>query len=190
MIAESKPLSATAYRAATASNQPQRRGRPVTVPNSPPWRRRRSPRLVVQLRGKRTGADARAVRLHHADDPTDRGRADAEARARAAGDRVRAGDVRIRSVADVEQRSLRAFDQHALARLEALRADNRRRRRRAGAAVARRRASRPRDPLRSAASRLTSAPARFVRLMRIFSASASRRARSPKRMPVRATLST
>ena len=35
--------------------------------------------------------------------------------ARAAGDRVRARDVRIRAVADVEQRALRALEQHAFA---------------------------------------------------------------------------
>src|SRR6266542_3660095 len=37
------PLIRAAYRAITASNQPQRRGRPVVVPNSAPASRRRSP---------------------------------------------------------------------------------------------------------------------------------------------------
>src|SRR5580704_15866561 len=37
------PLTRAEYRAATASNQPQRRGRPVTVPYSRPTRRIRSP---------------------------------------------------------------------------------------------------------------------------------------------------
>src|SRR6516164_998342 len=39
----STPLSAAVYRVATASNQPQRRGRPVTVPYSRPVLRIRSP---------------------------------------------------------------------------------------------------------------------------------------------------
>src|SRR5207237_2408410 len=38
-----EPLTRAEYRAATASNQPQRRGRPVTVPYSRPVRRMRSP---------------------------------------------------------------------------------------------------------------------------------------------------
>src|SRR5579862_531533 len=37
------PLTRAAYRAITASYQPQRRGRPVVVPNSPPTLRSRSP---------------------------------------------------------------------------------------------------------------------------------------------------
>src|SRR3990170_4227959 len=38
------PLTRTAYRTTTASNQPQRRGRPVVAPNSPPSSRIRSAR--------------------------------------------------------------------------------------------------------------------------------------------------
>ena len=37
------PLTRTAYRAITASNQPQRRSRPVVTPTSPPCLRRYSP---------------------------------------------------------------------------------------------------------------------------------------------------
>ena len=76
--------------------------------------------LVVQLGWKRSGADARAVGLEHADHAADRARPDSEAGARAARDRVRARDVRIRAVADVEQRALRALEQHALAAREPL----------------------------------------------------------------------
>src|SRR5712672_2917321 len=36
------PFTRTAYRTTTASNQPQRRGRPVVAPNSPPSSRMRS----------------------------------------------------------------------------------------------------------------------------------------------------
>src|SRR3954468_24925973 len=40
----SRPLMRAAYRTATASNQPHRRGRPVTAPYSLPLSRRRLPR--------------------------------------------------------------------------------------------------------------------------------------------------
>ena len=52
---------------------------------------------------------------------SDRAGPDAEARARAARNRVRAGHVGIGAVADVEQRALRAFEQHAFAARRAAR---------------------------------------------------------------------
>ena len=112
------PLTRLAYRATTASNQPQRRSRPVVVPNSPPCLRRCSPlssnssvgngpeptRVVYALmmpmtRSIRVGADARAD-------------------AGAAGGRVGRGDERIGAVVDVEQGGLRALEQHPVARVE------------------------------------------------------------------------
>ena len=47
-----EPLTRAEYRAATASNQPQRRGRPVTVPYSQPTRRMRSPISLSSSVGK------------------------------------------------------------------------------------------------------------------------------------------
>src|SRR4051812_5456637 len=45
------PFTRTAYRTATASYQPQRRGRPVTAPNSCPLSRSRFPRSPVNSVG-------------------------------------------------------------------------------------------------------------------------------------------
>ena len=70
--------------------------------------------LVVQLGGERAFADARGVGLGDAEHEADGARPEARARRRLAGDRVRRGDVRIGAVIDVEQRALRAFEQHAL----------------------------------------------------------------------------
>ena len=75
-------------------------------------------RSVEELRGKRSGADAGAVRLRDADDAFDLRRSDAQTRARAARDRMRTRDVRVGAVADVEQRALRALDEHALSALQ------------------------------------------------------------------------
>ena len=47
----STPESATAWRTTTASNQPQRRGRPVVAPNSSPSARSRSPSASVSSVG-------------------------------------------------------------------------------------------------------------------------------------------
>ena len=46
------PLTRTAYRAITASNQPVRRERPVVTPNSPPCLRRYSPDSSCSSVGK------------------------------------------------------------------------------------------------------------------------------------------
>ena len=54
-------------RNATASNQPQRRCRPVTEPNSWPTRRQVLAELVEQLRRERTAAHARGVGLDDAE---------------------------------------------------------------------------------------------------------------------------
>src|SRR5665213_768081 len=68
--------------------------------------------LVVQLGGKRSAADAGAVRLRDAEHASDRRRSDPEPDAGAAGDGVRAGDERIGPVGDVEHRALRAVGQN------------------------------------------------------------------------------
>ena len=61
------PFTRTAKRSATRSSQPQRRSRPVTVPNSPPSSRRCAPARPRDLARERPFADARDVRLRDAD---------------------------------------------------------------------------------------------------------------------------
>ena len=70
-VISSAPARAAVYRTATASNQPTRRGRPVTVPYSRPTLRMRSPIPSGrrQFGRERPPADPGRVRLHHADDP-------------------------------------------------------------------------------------------------------------------------
>ena len=109
------PDSRTPMRSAGRSSQPQRRGRPVVAPYSPPALRRRSPCVAVELGRERSLADARRVRLGDADDRVDHRRTDARALTRARRDRRRRRHVRIRAVIEVEQAALRAFEQHVLA---------------------------------------------------------------------------
>ena len=109
------PPSLTAWRTRTASNQPQRRGRPVTVPNSWP----RSPRpladLVEQLGREGAGADPGGVGLADAEHEADAVRAGAGARGRGGRHRVGRGDERVGAVVDVEHGALRALEQDAAA---------------------------------------------------------------------------
>src|SRR5581483_7151509 len=70
---------------------------------------------AVDLGRERARPDPGDVRLRDADHPVDPGRADADPRAGAAGDRRRRGDERVRAVVDVEQRRVRALEEHALA---------------------------------------------------------------------------
>ena len=70
--------------------------------------------LPVQLRGKRSRADAARERLHDADHAADRGGADAGTHARRRGDAVARGPVRVDAVIDVEVRALRALEQDRL----------------------------------------------------------------------------
>ena len=100
-----RPFTRAAKRRPTRSSQPQRRSRPVTVPYSPPCSRIARRPLLVGLAGERPGADAGQVGLGDAEHAVDPGRADAEAGAGAAGDRVGAGDERIGAVVEVEQRA-------------------------------------------------------------------------------------
>ena len=76
--------------------------------------------FVVELGRERAAADARGVGLGDAEHVVDRIGADAGAGERAADGGVGRGDVRIGAVVDVEQRTLRAFEQHALALLAQL----------------------------------------------------------------------
>ena len=102
-------------RSATASNQPQRRGRPVVAPNSLPDRGQVRAHIIEQLRRKRPCADARCIRLDDAQNVVEMAGPDAGSRARGRGHRVRGRDKRIRAVVDVEESTLRAFEQNALA---------------------------------------------------------------------------
>ena len=76
------------------------------------------PDAVEQLGRIGPRADARRIRLHHADDLVDLERPDASTGARPARDRVRGRDVWITPVIEVEQRALRALEQDMLATCE------------------------------------------------------------------------
>src|SRR2546430_16285436 len=69
----------------------------------------------LDLRRERAFADARGVGLRDADDAIDTPRADADSGRGARCHRVRRGDERIGAVVEVEQRGLRALEQHLLA---------------------------------------------------------------------------
>src|SRR5262249_37777878 len=73
--------------------------------------------LVVQLGRERPRADSGRIRLGDAQTVAPRARADARAGGGLRGDRVRRRDVGIGAVVDVEQRTLRSFEQDALAGL-------------------------------------------------------------------------
>ena len=109
------PLVRTVWRTSTASNQPQRRGRPVTVPNSRP----RSPMQVADLvRSARSGTalplpgSCRPCRYRARSRSR---RAQARAGRRLGRHRVGGGHERIGAVVDVEQRALGALEQDPLA---------------------------------------------------------------------------
>src|SRR5690606_26385353 len=72
------------------------------------------PDFVMQLGRERATTDAGGIGLGDAEHVVDRVRADTGAGQRAADGGVGAGDVGIGAVVDVEQRTLRAFVQHAL----------------------------------------------------------------------------
>ena len=111
----STPFSWNERRSAGMSSQPQRRGRPVTEPNSLPRFGERRADAIGELGGERAGADARRVRLHDAEHVIEHLRADAGARRRGAREAVRARHVRIGAMVDVEQRALRALEQQRFA---------------------------------------------------------------------------
>src|SRR5690606_3492299 len=75
------------------------------------------PDFVVQFGRERAAADAGGVSLGDAEHVVDRVGADPGAGQRAAGGRVGGRDVGIGAVVDVQQRALRAFEQHAPALL-------------------------------------------------------------------------
>ena len=72
---------------------------------------------LVHLGRQRSRADARGVRLHHAEHGVDRRRRDPGPDRRAARCRAARCHERIRAVVDVEQRTLRALEQHRRAGL-------------------------------------------------------------------------
>ena len=107
------PPSLTAWRTRTASNQPQRRGRPVTVPNSRPRSPIRRPVSSCSSVGKGPAPDAGRVGLADAEHEADAVRADAGAAGGGGRHRVRGGDERVGAVVDVEHRALGALEQDA-----------------------------------------------------------------------------
>ncbi len=109
------PQVRTVWRTSTASNQPQRRLRPVLTPNSLPRSADHFADLVVQLGRERALADAGRVGLADAEHIADRARAHAGAGRRLRRHRVGRGDEGIGAVVDIEQRALRALEQDALA---------------------------------------------------------------------------
>src|ERR1043165_649018 len=117
------PLMRAAWPTTTASNHPQRRARPVVAPNSLPSLRTRSPisssisvgsgpaptRVVYAFTMPSTASiDVGAVPTRGGDAAPDPG---------AAARRAARRQVRIRAVVDVEQRALRALEQHRRAGL-------------------------------------------------------------------------
>ena len=78
------PLISTTRRKPAASNQPQRRGRPVTEPYSLPLHAQVLADFVVELGRKRTAADARRIRLRDTEHVVQLLRTDADARRRPA----------------------------------------------------------------------------------------------------------
>ena len=109
------PQVRTVWRTSTASNQPQRRLRPVLTPNSLPRAADLLADLVVQFGRERALADPRRIGLADAEHIADRARAHAGAGRGLRRHRVGRGDVGIGAVVDVEQRALRALEQDALA---------------------------------------------------------------------------
>ncbi len=67
MTRPERPLSLMAVFTTTMSSHPQRRGRPVVAPNSPPISRMRTPGVVQELGRKRTASNPRGVSLDHAE---------------------------------------------------------------------------------------------------------------------------
>ena len=109
------PESLTHCRVSTASNQPQRRGRPVLVPNSlPRWPRRR-PISSYEFGRERAAADARRIGLGDAQHVADRAGTEPRAGRGVGRHGVRRRDVRVGAMVDVEQRALGALEQDALA---------------------------------------------------------------------------
>ena len=109
------PEVRTVWRTSTASNQPQRRGRPVTVPNSLPRSPRKRADLAEILGRERPLADPRRVGLGDPEHIADRRRPEPRPGRGLSGDGVRRGHERIGAVVVVEQRTLRALEQDARA---------------------------------------------------------------------------
>ncbi len=109
------PETAQDWRTSAASNQPQRRLRPVTVPNSRPRVAQPLADLVVELGRERARADPGGIGLDDAEHEAGCRGAEPGAGGGGAGDGVGRGDERIGAVIDVEQHALRALEQDAAA---------------------------------------------------------------------------
>ena len=105
----------TVWRTSTASNQPQRRFRPVTVAELAAAVAEEFADLVVLLGRERPLADARRIGLGDAEHIADRAGPEARTRRRLPGHGVGRGDEGIGAVVDVEQRALRALEEDARA---------------------------------------------------------------------------
>ena len=119
------PLHRTAARAATASNQPVRRGRPVVVPNSLPRRRRCSPVLSLSSVGNGPLPTRVVYALKTPEDAVDRARRHAARGRGEAGEAPGRGHERVGAVVEVQQRALGAFEEDRLALRHASRQDQR-----------------------------------------------------------------
>jgi hypothetical protein len=114
------PEVAQAWRTMTLSNQPQRRARPVFVPNFAAHRPKTFADFIVLLCRERTSADARRVGLGEAQHIRDRARPDTRSCRRIPCDDIGGSHERIGAVIDVQHHALGAFEQDALAGLHLL----------------------------------------------------------------------
>ena len=114
-----RPLTWALRLSSAASNQPQRRLRPVVTPFSAPTVEQvvahGAGLLPVELGRERAAAHARAIGLGDAQDVVQHARADAGAGGGVAGHAVAGGHVGIGAVVHVQQRALRAFEQQVVA---------------------------------------------------------------------------
>ncbi len=114
------PLTRVAYRAITASNQPQRRAPAGGHADLAAGLGQVRAVLVEQFGRERAGADAGGVGLEDSQHRGDARRSDPGADGGAAGRRVRRGDERVGAVVDVEQGALRPLQQDGLALFQRL----------------------------------------------------------------------
>ena len=121
-----RPFTRFAYRSATRSSQPVRRGRPVVVPNSPPASRSCSPSWSSSSVGNGPAPTRVVYALAMPQTSSIEPRPHARARAGRAGDGVRRGHERVGAVVDVEQRALGALEHHEAALVEHAPGDRRR----------------------------------------------------------------
>ena len=107
------PQTIAVYFTATRSSQPQRRGRPVVVPNSRPSFPDLLADRIIEFGREGAAADSGRVRLHDPEHSVDPSQWNAGAGRNSKGGAVRAGDEGIRPVVDVEQAGVGAFEEDA-----------------------------------------------------------------------------